>query len=301
MTKDKFANEVRELIKEKRPELEVVIHEIQKVNVKLTGLTIREEGDMIAPTIYIDDMIADNSVEAATEQILHAYDSNKGHDLGFDGEDITKKLTEASFVLERVEARLINVARNEELLKNTLHMKVADGILAKIYYISVGKNEEYSGSVLISNQLNETIGLSLEEIDKAAMDNIKDDYCINSLVDTLVSMMQSRTPDIPEEIIRGELPESPIYIVSNKKGMHGAIQILNSAVQGALDLKWKDGVLIIPSSIHELLVIDINEVNDQPFSNLIKEVNETSLSVGDILGDEPFFYKNGEIKLYTDI
>ena len=58
-------------------------------------------------------------------------------------------------------------------------------------------------------------------------------------------------------------------------------------------------LIILPSSIHEVLLIPYSEeMAEMDFQGMVREVNETSLSEEEILSDSVYIYDGNELKLF---
>lgn len=71
--------------------------------------------------------------------------------------------------------------------------------------------------------------------------------------------------------------------------------IIREDIQEAI-LKRMNNPIIIPSSVHELLILDTVETDVDYMSAMIMSVNESSLDPIDILSDHPYVLTNGEFK-----
>ena len=97
----------------------------------------------------------------------------------------------------------------------------------------------------------------------------------------------SPLPDIDFEI-----PET-LFILSNETRQFGAICMLYPEVLKKFCVeKMIDGVFVIPSSIHEvlLMIADKNKVDVGYIRQMIKEVNYENVSEVERLSDSPYYY-----------
>ena len=89
---------------------------------------------------------------------------------------------------------------------------------------------------------------------------------------------------MPEEFL-----PSPMRIVTNFSRMHGAIAILGKLAE----LKERyNGFMVIPASIHEVIVV-ATDSKDDTFTEMIKAVNEEQVTPEDRLGDHEYYF--GEV------
>jgi hypothetical protein len=101
--------------------------------------------------------------------------------------------------------------------------------------------------------------------------------------------------------------EMYMYVVTNDTNINGAIYMLDNNVLSDLSDKMNSNKLIIlPSSIHETIVIPYNDAikdeHDMEYiSHMIEEINVNELSDDEYLSDTPYVYDKDTNKLiYTD-
>jgi hypothetical protein len=93
--------------------------------------------------------------------------------------------------------------------------------------------------------------------------------------------------------------EVPMYILSNKKRLYGAIQMLDeNALREAANFLGEE-IMILPSSVHEILLLPAPD-SEEGISDLVKtvrEVNNTQLDLDEILSYHVYRYsrKTGTI------
>lgn len=78
-----------------------------------------------------------------------------------------------------------------------------------------------------------------------------------------------------------------LNILTNDTGVFGASVILYKNMYEKLSKYFKDFV-IIPSSVHELIILDSYNFDISSLSEIIKEVNRTVVSKEEILGTRPY-------------
>ena len=127
-----------------------------------------------------------------------------------------------------------------------------------------------------------------DELYTIAMKNTKEYYApdIKSMTETLNDMMKE-SQDIVEDI-----PET-LFILSNETRQFGAICMLYPEVLKKFCVeKMIDGVFVISSSIHEvlLMIADKNKADVGYIRRMIKEVNYENVSEVERLSDSPYYY-----------
>ncbi len=146
--------------------------------------------------------------------------------------------------------------------------------------------KEYDGEgfkyVYVSNGLLEVFNISVEEAKAAAEANeAKAQYFTQTLAEVIFEITdEASSPDM----------EVPIYVVRNSECIYGATALLHEECFAELADKLEDDLCIIPSSIHELLVISLKEVKMEWIISTIREVNATEVDPKEVLADHPYIY-----------
>ena len=258
----------------------VEINKVVKNNdTEYVGIIIRKEGSNIAPNIYLESCYKDyidNGVD------LH--DICKGIAnvrMKSDAPDIdTDSLDNLDKTRDKILPRLANAKLNAEYLANKPHKFVED--LAVMYIVRLTDDM----SVPITDSLLDRYGITTDELDKIAMDNLaKSEVEFKSMYDVMREM-------IPEDMW-DELPpdDGMMHVLTNKSKIYGASAILDKATMNKIADKLGSGFAIIPSSVHEVIiltVVDNMDVND--LKSMIGTVNTEQLEAKDILSDHPYIY-----------
>ena len=286
ITIKEFAEQVREEVAARLDDTyEVSVNEVLKNNgVKYTGLVIRN-GGVVAPTIYVD-----GAFRAFTE---------RGYDMEMIVDGIMDKFNEADMVsfdasnltgFDKAKGRicfqLVNATRNEELLANTPHKQVA-GDLCKIYVIMAGEFDDGIASAKINNSLMERWGVTLEDIDKIANENTPN--LLPASVRSITSVMAELMGVDEEEL--NEVGALPIDVATNRNRTNGAGVILYDNILKEYADKVGTDVYILPSSIHETLLVPATDAVDRDaLARMVPCINSTELEAIDFLSDNIFMY-----------
>ena len=253
----------------------VHVQEVVKNGVKLTGLTLRSTArDRIAPCIYIDRMLTEfsNPVSAA-DTVEHTIASTKAININPDG-IITREniLKNAHIALQR--------ESEQELIKRRSSL---EGIEEYVFIQGDTTPENMWSVKLLPNHLS-LIDITEDEVWAAAERNTFNDE------EFTINTMQSILAELTDMDVFPDM-EMPMYIISNKRKHNGAVQIFNrEAVKKWADERGYKRLILIPSSLHEIIVIpaDDNNMNLEELSNMVREVNDTQVDPTEQLGDRAY-------------
>lgn len=184
---------------------------------------------------------------------------------------------------EKIIYRLVNYSRNKENLRDVPYIRVLD--LALTFHVLVKSEEDEVGTFQIGNSHMEHWGVSMEELREQAVKNTPRLFPV--LVRTMEQVLGCCGVPFPD----GEEKIPSMYVVTNKPGVNGASVILYPEVLAELAEKLDSDLYLLPSSIHEFLVIPFTTEQDTAqLREIVTQVNETEVSEEEYLSDEVYRY-----------
>ncbi len=261
--------------------------EVLKTNgIKLDGINIvYDTEEKVNPVIYINglyDRYANGELtfDEVVDQIIDIRDKSSAEPTII---NVVSDITDWDKVSEYVYPFLINTESNRELLEDLVSRQFLD--LSIIYVIRIrGEAQDMWASVKISRAILNRYGVDEDVLHEQAMLNLRDreDFQVRSLFEVL------------EDLACGDFVPSDdtvpnMYVLSNGTCNHGASQLLNI---GKLGEEYADrSFFVIPSSIHEVILVDYEENMDpETINEMIRDVNATVLDATEILSDHVYLY-----------
>lgn len=242
------------------------------------SITIVSKQSNISPCIYVDRLYAqynkeEKSLDDVINEIISIYEDNKVK-CDFD----VSRFTDYEKVKPLLQGRLVNTESNKAILSNMPHREFLD--LSVIYVVEIEGYENCIGSIKVTNEHMKLWNVSEEILYQQAMQNMilaNDGY--------VVSMAEMLKQQLGEEADMIISEDEMLYVIGNKKGTYGAIEILNENLLKTFADQIESDFLIIPSSVHECLLMSILDKNmDLTFvSDMVRDVNNTVVSKEDIL------------------
>lgn len=99
----------------------------------------------------------------------------------------------------------------------------------------------------------------------------------------------TKAEDFIDEWIRGE--ESSFYVLSNRHNVKGAAVILYDGLLKEMSKVLGHDLLILPSSVHEVLVMAYDKTMDLfPVRDMVEHINKEEVPVCDVLSDQIYRY-----------
>lgn len=281
----------------------VTVKDVVKNNgVKLKGLIIQAPHQNICPTIYLEyfyqmyceNQTDDDSLKDIEMAIYKSYlESNNKSKMDMSW------FTDWSKIKDRICCKVINYDGNRELLMSIPHFHILD--LAVVFYYSYHDEIMGSGTIQIYNSHLEMWGVTKEELLEVAKENTQKLFpsVVSSMVEMAISCLG--TGELSMEEVRACEAGMPMYIVSNKQKVYGAINLFNvELLRDFANTKNKCNFWILPSSLHEVLLVpDDGRACAVELLNMVTEVNSTQVMPEEVLANSiyKFVYATGEIRL----
>lgn len=289
---DEFKRELLKRVRERAgSDVTVEIVAIQKNNrTKKDTIAFSDKENNLQPLIYMDSIYSQYCAGAELSVCV-----------GFAVEvyrsameiDIDTAYKEWKNVRGKIEMTVINKAWNEDAMSGIPHMDFLDLVL--YCRIIIDKNENGVASMIVQKHMLKEWDISEEELWEAAFSNLKtEEFEIKDVNEVLRFIF-------PERDLTG-LPdknkfESALYVLTNKYQNRGAIGMLRTDLLEKF-AEWGDcDLYILPSSIHEVLLLADNEIPVDELRRMVRSVNRGVVDEMDRLSDEVYYYQRGSGKL----
>lgn len=294
--------EFKELIKMKAEETtgnHVAINKIYKNNgLILDGLVIMSMSSNMSPTIFLNSFygqykecmdVEEDPIQVIWEEIYKLYKMHMPRE-----SIAVEKFLDFDFVEERIRAKLINYEKNAEWLENIPYVSFLD--LAIIFYVRVEDGRGELGSIVVRKDHMEIWKRTEAELLDTAMKNMEDDYQITTMKSILSKFIDDGYGDM-SDLDFERVPS--IFVLSNGSRINGAITIMCKDVLREFAIEQKcDRVAIIPSSIHETILVPvIEDIDTISYNLMIKAVNAVQLSETEVLSDHLYIYNKDTNKI----
>ena len=289
---DEFKIELLKRVREKAgSDVTVEIVAIQKNNrTKKDAIAFSDKENNLQPLIYMDSIYSQYCAGAELSVCV-----------GFAVEvyrsameiDIDTAYKEWKNVRGKIEMTVINKAWNEDAMSGVPHMDFLDLVL--YCRIIIDKNKNGVVSMIVQKHMLKEWEISEEELWEAAFSNLKtEEFEIKDVNEVLRFIF-------PEGDLTG-LPnknkfESALYVLTNKYQNRGAIGMLRTDLLEKF-AEWSDcDLYILPSSIHEVLLLRDDEIPADELKRVVRSVNRGVVDEMDRLSDEVYYYQRGSGKL----
>lgn len=248
------------------------------------GIMLTDESTNIHPTIYLEEFYQQYLDGRDTFDIAHNI-TNLYSEIRFEESWDTNQILDFELAKTRIAYKLIHFEKNQRLLKDVPHLKFLD--LAIVFYILLDKTEKGAASVLITHDMLKHWNQSLMKIYCYAASNTPALLTaeLMPMNDVIIELLGENSDDYePDE-------ENHMYILSNEQRHFGAACILYDPVLEDIGKILEDDFYILPSSIHEVIVLSAKYASSQTdLDEMINEINNTQVSEEEILSDHAYYY-----------
>lgn len=274
-------------------EYEVNFYDTRKNNdVVLKQVGIRRLGKNVEQKIYVNEileMIASgkagvDEVAGMIVKICREHEQETGN-----LERITSGLSKAE-ILRCVTGQMVNKAANASMLMENPYKSVLD--LALVYRVVLQESECGTASFLVGHALCTHYGISVEELDNAVSANMAREGFMARTMESVLEEMGLLT----DQTLAGEFP---MQIITNSRRLYGAAVMAHPAYFEALSEKNGSDLYILPSSIHEVIVVPAEGIEPDELQQMVMEVNSSELDAEEFLSNNVYLYsrKLGEITI----
>ena len=194
--------------------------------------------------------------------------------------------TEWENVKQRIIFRMVNYNANKELLNGVPHRRILD--LAVVYHCLVESTPEADATILIHNHHMESWKVTEDVLFHAALENTPclQKACVVNMEQVCQSMISEKDSDLAVA--------KSINILTNTNRTNGAGVILYPNVLKEFAEEMGHDFYIIPSSIHETILLPMLGDDWEALSQMVKEVNATQLAPEEVLSDHVYEYRRSK-------
>lgn len=256
---------------------------IQKNGGPKNGFTYVQGNGPIGITLYAENAYEFYQNGASIDQIAKGmFNTMKEYSMDQDAEINIEEM----FKPENIIPALVPSEGNEELLKTIPHIPFEN--LEIIFKFSL-PNFRGGGTANVPNRYMELHGWNAEKLLDIAMKNsaYRDEISVMPLVDAMFGpSWMSWEEDL---IFLSEVPGKSV-IISNSSNAYGAAAIMDKEVMKKIADVFGEDLYIIPSSVHDCILMPKSESTLEELQEMVYEVNRETVSREDRLSDDIYFF-----------
>lgn len=286
LSREAFYGSLREELLVRCPVgMEISFQTITRNNdVRLHGCLLRRNESHIAPTLYMenfydlykDGLSVGETADAMLRICVNSLDDVREFDFAPEDWESVRKM---------IGMKVLGYERNPELLQRVPYIRYED---LAVVFIFVLKEAGITGGVaVITSELSGLWGISAEELFAQARQSAP------VLLEPVVSNIRNMIGDCPEEV--EEIIDDPenavdMYILTNKSQTYGASALFYPGLLEKITDYLGGGFYILPSSVHEVILIPEAAGEPDALRRMVQEVNRCEVPEDMILSDNVYYY-----------
>ena len=277
----------------------IKVQKILKNNgIKETGLTMVVYGDASGPVFYLEPWYEQYkeglmSIQEIGDEIYDMFNTFEKPDYPMGS------LKDFERLKDRIFYKLVSYERNMELLKDIPYVAYLD--LAVVFYVLIDRNEKGQSIALIHQSEMVVWRTDTETLYQLAKENTPRLFppSIEPMSDIMQRIAKESMGEQYRDQILDGLFSKQLYVLSNENGTNGAAVILYEGVlKDFADIVESD-LVIVPSSIHETLIIPYKKgVDIESMRETVIHTNQTEVPRSDILSDSVYRYNREKDMVY---
>jgi hypothetical protein len=185
---------------------------------------------------------------------------------------------------------VVSKERNAELLDTVPHKDIED--MSVVYRFVLGETPAGSGTILVTNQMLENYGITADQLHADAMKTAPEvrPLVIEGMCEVLAKQMGVQDLEMLGLNIPPE--QEQIFVASVEGNVHGAgVLAYENFMEKASERVGGESFFILPSSIHEILIVPDNGIMDlRHLESMVREVNATTVDPSEQLTDNVYHY-----------
>ena len=291
--KEELANSVKERLDSiGGDEYSVTLNTVDKANETYDAVTVKPENSNIGVNIsatkafeeYDNGKDFDSIAAQVADAASRAIEGRPDFDLD--------AISDYEQMKQKLSMEVVSAERNADFLENVPHKNMED--MAIVYRIVLDATDEGRSSILVTNKMLETYGITAEQLHADAMAIAPEvrPAVIQGMSEVMAEMMGAEQAEM---LGLGPMPDEPIYVATVPDKVQGASVLAYQNFMDDAAEKLGGDFYILPSSIHEILLVKDNGQFDRAaLEQMVKEVNATQVAPEDKLTDSVYHYNSKE-------
>ena len=191
----------------------------------------------------------------------------------------------------RICIRVINYEHNQESIRNLSYIVVED---LAVLFCYVPDDPAHTGGKVLSRPLQ----ITRRDLDNWKIDADRlflDAAAASAGVHPPFLIPMRRLLGLSGELDEGEIP---MYVLSCRDARYGASALFYPGVLHSIALGLLDDLYIIPSSVHELILLRAEDVKDaDALRTMIRDINRSEVDPSEVLSNSLYYYDRWKDRL----
>lgn len=294
---------VRHFQKEFGNDYQITLRRIPKNNgILLDSLCIGKSDFSMSPAIYLNHYYEEYQAGITMNTIICDI-RNLYYNTSIPTVIKQVNLSDFSSLHPRIMFKLIHAASNQVLLDNIPHIPYLD--LAIVFYLHLEHSAAGQMTALIHNEHLKRWNVCTKDLWQYALLNtpLKLPAQISPIEELIEEISDNVADSSYQEEIFTSLSEEkesdcPLYVLTNRTGLNGACCMLYRNVLKNFANTIDADLIILPSSIHEVLITPNHaEASYDELSQIVTTINQTEVSPEDHLSNQVYLYTRADDRI----
>ena len=269
-------------------------------NVKLNhfggpAVSFSREGELVGSVWYPEKSYEEYRNGRSMNSIIESVSKNarvKLEDtLGMEGKGLLHAMMAHDWKGIRRNVRLVAVGyeRNKERLDEYPHIRQGD--ICGVCKIAIPMTDSDSiGYVTINHDHLRSMGIDQDTMFETAKENCQreEPASCKNLQEVLNEMTGGIFQD--DEPDRNDPGLMPVYVLTNRSRQNGAAVMFYDGVMEKVQEEFPQGFYILPSSVHELMIVPKNMGDAESLEEMVQMVNANEVAPEEVLSDHVHTY-----------
>ena len=293
---ERVAKDIRNYLPPEYEDAEFQVVQKNKNNgIQLVGVQVNLPERNASPIIYMeqffDEIRQGEPVELVMNWIASCIEKSSRAPFMNSGID----LANYDSLKEHLAIKLVNTQANRKMLQEMPHENMED--LSTICYVDFPVDSgEGKATMEVRNQHLSIWNIGAKELFQQARANTQpvNTPILQSMDEMMLSIFNEEghsTNLLDESVEFGLRSHDMLYALTNMEKQYGASMITQPEVLNKLDQLFPEGFYVLPSSVHEVLIVpDNGEVEPRMLGEMVREVNRAEVEREEVLSDRVYSY-----------
>lgn len=289
--KEQFTEDVKQALEDAGIDADITVRTVDKMNESYEAMTVTPEGSNVGVNVNMEKFFEayengtdyDAVVDKAVDVIEGGFANQPTVDVA--------ALTDYDQMKDKLVMEVVSAETNAEMLENVPHQEMED--MAVVYRFVLDSNDDGRATILVTNQLLDTMGVTPEQLHADAMENAPElkPAVIKGMSEVMAEMMGMSAEDLAMMGMPTDPADEQMFVATVPDKIHGAGIIAYQDFMDQAAERVGGDFFILPSSIHEVLIVpDNGQMGLSDLEAMVKEVNATQVAPEDKLTDSVYHY-----------
>ena len=289
--KEQFTEDVKQGLADAGIDAKVSINTVEKMNESYEAMTVTPEGSNVGVNVNMEKFFEayenGTTYEDVVDKAVNVVEGGFANQPTVD----VSALTDYDQMKDKLIMEVVSAEANADMLDKVPHKDMED--MAVVYRFEINSNDDGRATILVTNQLIETMGVTPEQLHADAMENAPElkPAVIKGMSEVMAEMMGVSTEDLAMMGMPMDPADEQMFVASVPDKIHGAGVLAYQDFMDQAAERVGGDFFILPSSIHEVLIVpDNGNMSLSDLEAMVKEVNATQVAPEDKLTDSVYHY-----------